>query len=57
MNDKMNHSEESGFWPLFKFMLVNAVDCGIYTPIDYAAHPVVYCGLKLSYNPYYDSRL
>lgn len=57
MNDKMNHSEESGFWPLFKFLLINATECGVYTPVDYSKKPMVYCGLALSYNPYFDARL
>jgi hypothetical protein len=57
MNDKFQHTEESGFWPLFKFLLINATECGIYTPVDYSKHPMVYCGLDLTYNPYYDKRL
>lgn len=57
MNDKMQHTEESNFWPLFKFLLVNATECGIYTPSDYSKKPISYCGMELSYNPYYDARL
>jgi hypothetical protein len=57
MNDRWGHDKESHFWTLFKFLLANAIECQIYAPIDYGYHPIVYCGLKLSYNPYYDPRL
>lgn len=52
MNNLWGHKMD--FWLLFKFMLVNAVECGIYTPVNYRKHPVVYCGLLLSYNPLFD---
>ena len=57
MNDRWGHDKESRFWTLFKFLLANAVECGVYKPIDYSYHPITYCGLRLSYNPYYDARL
>lgn len=57
MNDRWGHDKASRFWTLFKFMLANAVECNVYKPIDYGTHPITYCGLKLSYNPYYDQRL
>ena len=56
-NDQWGHSKESNFWVLFKFLLVNSVECGIYEPVNYGPTPIVYCGLPLTYNPYYDSRL
>ncbi len=45
------------FWTLFKFMLINAVEAGIYDPIDYAHTPLNYCGLDLNYNPYFDQNV
>ena len=42
------------FWILFKFLLENSVECGIYRGIDYRKSPVNYCGLKLEWNPLYD---
>ncbi len=57
MNDKWGHDENTNFWSLFKVMLVNASEIGIYNPIDYSKKPIVYCGLKLAYNPFFDTRL
>lgn len=51
MNDRWGH--ETYFWDLFKIILVNAVECRIYTPVDYASAPVTYCGLQISQNPLY----
>lgn len=55
MNNKWGHKPD--FWILFKFMLENAVECGIYSPVDYSAKPIRYCGLLLTYNPLYDRNL
>lgn len=51
MNDTWGHPMD--FWELFRFMLVNAQECGVYKPIDYARHPMIYCGLRIDHNPYY----
>jgi hypothetical protein len=55
MNDKWGHPE--GFWVLFKFVLLNAVESGVYSPINYSLYPIKYCGLLLTYNPVYDEKL
>lgn len=55
MHDQWGHSV--GFWVLFKFVLLNAVEAGVYYPINYADHPIKYCGLLLTYNPIYDNHL
>lgn len=52
MNNTWGHQVD--FWILFKFMLENAVECGIYKPVDYSKFPINYCGLLLSYNPLMD---
>ena len=55
MNNGFGHTDgPRGFWSLFRFMLENAVEAGVYTPVDYSKHPIVYCGLLLSYNPLYE---
>jgi hypothetical protein len=36
------------FWNNFRFLLQEAVDIGIYTKVDYAAHPAPYCGIKVT---------
>ena len=55
MNDKWGHTQDSNFWQLFKFLLDNAVEIDLYEPVNYKIEPIVYCGLKLTYNPYFDS--
>jgi hypothetical protein len=55
MNDGWKHGRD--FWLLFKFMLLNAVDAGVYFPVDYSATPLKYCGLLLAYNPLFDASL
>lgn len=52
MNDKWGHPNI--FWSLFKFMLLNSVECGVYKPTNYRYYPVNYCGLNITYNPLYD---
>ena len=42
------------YWQNFKFILENAVDCGIYEPVDYKKNPKGYCGMTITDNPYYD---
>ena len=55
MNDRWGHKMQ--FWQLFKFVLQNAVECDIYKPIDYRKDPARYCGMDITYNPYYDSAM
>ena len=45
------------FWQNFKFLLGEAVEIGVYHPVDYTYNPIDYCGLPLNYNPYFDSAL
>ena len=52
LNDQYDHGPK--FWALFEFMLHNAVECGIYSPIDYRKHRLLYCGLLITHNPLYE---
>lgn len=52
MTVSVGHTEE--FWQNFKFLLENAVELGIYEPIDYKKKPTNYCGMTISDSPYYD---
>jgi hypothetical protein len=45
------------FWSVFKFMLREAVNFGIYSPVDYAIAPVDYCGLMINYQPLVDDQV
>lgn len=48
----IGHTPE--YWSNFKFILENAVEYGLYDPIDYKKNPTGYCGMTISDNPYYD---
>lgn len=52
MTTSVGHTEE--FWNNFKFLLENAVELKIYTPVDYKKKPAGYCGMNITDNPYYD---
>lgn len=48
----IGHGQE--FWQNFKWVLENAKQAGIYSPIDYKKYPEEYCGMNINDNPYYD---
>ncbi len=48
----IGHTPE--FWENFKFLLKSAVKGGLYTPKDYKKKNMLYCGMKITDNPYYD---
>jgi hypothetical protein len=56
-NERWGHSSESQFWEIFKFLLHEAKLCGMHTPVDYSKYPVMYCGLNVNYNPYFDDNV
>ena len=41
------------FWAWFKFMLIQAKDSGLYDPVDYSKDSIEYCGLGVSFSPYF----
>ncbi len=45
---------EPEFWNNFGWILKEAESLGIYTPRDFRAHPVAYCGMKITDQPKYD---
>ena len=48
----IGHTQE--FHDNFKFILENAVKARIYRPVDYRLHPVRYCGMIITQNPYFE---
>lgn len=48
----IGHGQE--FWQNFKWVLQNAKEAGIYSPVDYKKYPEEYCGMTINDNPYYD---
>lgn len=45
------------FWFIFKVLLENAEECGLYTKHNYRANPVNYCSMPITYSPLYDKSL
>lgn len=45
------------YWEVFKFVLYNAEESGLYTSQNYRSRPVVYCGLNVNYNPLLDPNI
>ena len=45
------------FWTVFKFLLHEATEAGVYKPIDYGKRPQDYCGLNVYYQPLNDKTL
>jgi hypothetical protein len=52
MSKSIGHKQE--FWQNFKFLLQNAVDAGIYQPVDYKKKKQSYCGMNITDNPLFD---
>ena len=50
MTDSIGHTEE--FWDNMKYLLEKAEEMKIYTPQDYSANPVNYCGMEINSTPY-----
>ena len=51
VNKEWGH--EKSFWDKFMFLLQEAVNIGIYEPVDYSKKPIKYCGLTIQYSPLY----
>jgi hypothetical protein len=49
MTETIGHTQE--FWANFKRMLQDAIQIGIYTPVNYAQNPVPYCGMMITDSP------
>lgn len=50
--ESVGHKQD--FWQNFKWILQNAKEAGIYSPIDYKKYPEEYCGMTINDNPFYD---
>ena len=50
--ESVGHKQD--FWQNFKWILDNAKEAGIHSPIDYKKYPEEYCGMTINDNPYYD---
>ena len=50
MSVSNGHTPE--FWKNMKYLLERGSEIGIYTPIDYAKNPVMFCGMEINSTPY-----
>jgi hypothetical protein len=55
MNSEWGHGTE--FWQMFRLVLENAVECGIYKSTDYSKYPQNYCGIVIDQSPLYLGKL
>ena len=51
------YGHDKVFWTNFKIILQEANEISLHRPIDYSKQNVVYCSLKLDYNPFFDNDL
>ena len=49
MTISVGHTEE--FWENMRFLLANAIEWKLYTPVNYAKKPQPYCGLQITSSP------
>ena len=49
MTNSRGHTEE--FWDNMKYLLEQASDIGVYSPVDYSSNPVNYCGEEINSTP------
>lgn len=50
-SESIGHNTE--FWDNFKFLLKEAKEAGIYSPVDYSNYNEEYCGMTITDNPYF----
>lgn len=51
----IQYGHDYEFWSWFKFITIEATKSGLYDPINYSNNNVNYCGLNITFNPYYDN--
>jgi hypothetical protein len=49
------YGHNAEFWDGFKFMLIQAKLAGLHNPIDYSKNNIIYCGLSVKRNPYFNN--
>lgn len=50
--ESIGHKQD--FWQNFKWVLQQAKEAGIYSPVDYKKYSQQYCGMVINDNPFYD---
>ncbi len=52
-----DYGHNDRFWTVFKIMLFEAEEAGIYVPFDYSKNGKMYCGLLIEDSPYFNADL
>ena len=50
----VSYGHNSEFASNFKYLLQNAVECGVYSPVDYKANKKEFCGMTIDSSPLFD---
>lgn len=53
----IGYGHDDEFWENFKFLLNEAIVCGIYKNVNYEENQSYYCGMIVKYNPLFDNRV
>jgi hypothetical protein len=53
----IEYGHDDEFWFNFRCLLQEAVELGIYDPVDYSANPVNYCSLDINHSPLFDDSI
>lgn len=54
---KESYGHTDIFWFIFRVLLENATECGVYERHDYHSTPITYCSMPVTYSPLYDDSL
>lgn len=49
-----SYGHDDMFWYIFKQLLDEATEIGVYSPVNYAKTPIKYCSLDITYSPQFD---
>lgn len=52
-----SYGHDKSFWKIFRIILENAIEIGIYKNNDYEKDNINYCSMNITYNPIFDNTL
>jgi len=51
----ITYGHDFQFWSWMKFMLFQAYEAGLYVPVNYSLFKTKYCGIPVTFNPFFSS--
>jgi hypothetical protein len=51
----ITYGHDYQFWSWMKFLLTQSKEAGLYNPVNYKKSPTTYCGIDVTYSPYYSN--